>query len=359
MNDEVKKRQEIVPITSQLIQLKKTTEGQEKQGYPILNGFLIVIGCTIGIVCSQILLEYLRKPPVQVPPPSPPSPFVPRNPDKENAAAKLAGPHLAWAERECNRAIDHNIQIVKGLFEDSKTKTRGYADSALGWYSKWLVIKDLIPFTKESHGPYLKSEFEKQVLSPNKIESTVKECIDLHIKSIRDIESQMLVRIKKDAPNYPDIKGISSFDNATLEAFFEKMVNEASSSASTDMASAVGTMLASEIATVVAVRVGAAIAARMASTGTIAAFSTGSSPYTLGLSIVAGIIIDQIVTWVWDWYADPKGNLSKKLNETLDQMSVGAIDGTEKAPGLRKLLMELNANRAKIQQKATINLLLQ
>jgi hypothetical protein len=72
-----------------------------------------------------------------------------------------------------------------------------------------------------------------------------------------------------------------------------------------------------------------------------------------------GVVIDQFVSWVWDWYADPKGNLANKLNQTLDQMSEAAIEGSDGKPGLRKRLMELNSNRARLRRTATLEMLTQ
>jgi hypothetical protein len=97
----------------------------------------------------------------------------------------------------------------------------------------------------------------------------------------------------------------------------------------------------------------------MTASGVIAGLSTKTAPYTFGISIVAGIVLDQIVSWVWDWYADPKGNLSKKLNETLDQMCEGTINGINNEPGLRKLLIEMNVARFKLQRRTTMDILVQ
>lgn len=362
MGKEDYKPQGIVPVTSQPVHLVTKPGAQVKPKQPFLQYVFIFLGCFVGIVCSQIFLAMMMRSPEPPSPPQPPKPFDP-NPieqAKRDVAEKLANPHLAWAENECTKAIDHNIQIIKDLFDHSKTKTRSYTDYALGMYSKWLLIKDYIPFTSKSHGPYLKSEFEKQVLSPAVIETAVNECVKNHIKSIRDIESQMLIRIKKDAPNYPDITVLRNLDIATLDSYFgKKLVDEASKSATTDSGIDAGRLLASEVASFVAIKVAAAIAAKMTTTGVIAGVATTSGPYTFGISIVAGIVVDQIVGWVWDWYADPKGNLSKKLNETLDQMCEGVINGTDAEPGLRKLLIEMNVARFKLQRRTTMDILVQ
>ncbi|MFM7114329.1 MAG: hypothetical protein ACKO26_24600 [Planctomycetota bacterium] len=361
MSSDNLKPQPMVEINSQPVRMVTKAVTHEQPSHTFFKYLIIFLGCSFGIIVSQIILEMLRQPP-QPPKPQPqPQPYVPSALEeaKRRAAEKIANPHLAWAKEECDKATDHNIQAVKDLFEHSKTKTRGYTDYALGMYSKWLAVKEFIPFTSKDHGPYLKSEFEKQVLSPIAIERAINECVKNHIKSIRDIESQMLVRIKKDAPNYPELKSLEALDVASLQANYEKIVEEASKKAVTESVVDAGRLLASEVASFIAIKVAAAIAAKMTTTGVIAGIATTTGIYTLGISIIAGIVVDQIVSWVWDWYADPKGNLAKKLNETLDQMCEGAIDGTEKEPGLRKALNLLNANRAKLQKTATIDLLLQ
>lgn len=318
---------------------------------------LIFIGCAVGIVISQILINQIWWPPK---PPVPGTIGVPApyDPGKMPDAVKMSQPHLAWAEKECDNAAEQHILILKDLFVESKKRTRNYADDALGWYSKWLLIKD-IPFTSKQHGPYLKSEFEKKVLDPKAIDITLKKIVELQIKSIKDVESQFMVKIQQDSANYPNINNITKFDSDTIKVLFEEAIKEAAGSATGDVAADIGKMIGGQVASAIAVSVAMAIGAKMVSTGVIAGVAVPSSGYTLGASIVVGIVLDQFISWVWDWYANPKGDLTKKLNNTLDQMSEAAIEGAGGNPGLRKKLMELNSNRASLRRTATLKILTQ
>jgi hypothetical protein len=78
---------------------------------------------------------------------------------------------------------------------------------------------------------------------------------------------------------------------------------------------------------------------------------------TLGIGAVVGLIVDQIVSWVWDWYADPKGSLSKELNGKIDQINKLIVDGSDDVQGLRARLAKLAQDRAPLRSDATLRLL--
>jgi hypothetical protein len=334
----------------------RQTADQKSRKVNYIQYFLVFLGCAAGIVVSQLIIEQMRKTsgPTQNPPERPPY-QVERMP----SAIKMANPHLAWAEAECNRAIDHNIQNLMDLFTESKKHTRRYTEYALGWNSKWLLIRDNIPFTVKQHGPYLRSEFERQVLSTKSIDEAVRLSVELQIKTIQDVENQLLVMLKKDSVGYPDLKSFQKHDLDTIVVLFGAAVDKASGSAASETVADVGKLVASQVVSGVAASVAIAIGAKMVSTGVIAGVSVPSSAFTFGASLVVGVVIDQFVSWVWDWYADPKGNLANKLNQTLDQMSEAAIEGSDGKPGLRKRLMELNSNRARLRRTATLEMLTQ
>jgi len=76
-----------------------------------------------------------------------------------------------------------------------------------------------------------------------------------------------------------------------------------------DVATQLLSIIAGEVLTQAAVRTG--VSAGIVGTG--AAFGWA----TFGVGIVVGLILDQVITWVWDWCAD------RRFTEALSDSSIG------------------------------------
>ncbi|MGC4004712.1 MAG: hypothetical protein QM811_16980 [Pirellulales bacterium] len=108
-------------------------------------------------------------------------------------------------------------------------------------------------------------------------------------------------------------------------------------------------LIAGEVLAQVAVRLG--VSAGILGTGAAA------SPYTLGIGIVVGIIVDQIVGYVWDWAADPRGELSAELNKWFDLIRGGLLEGDAEQPGLRVGFYKYSQERAAARKAAVFEML--
>jgi hypothetical protein len=69
---------------------------------------------------------------------------------------------------------------------------------------------------------------------------------------------------------------------------------------------------------------------------------------------VVAVIIDQVISWVWDWWSDPKGKMSEQLRQKLDEMQAAVMNGESQHPGLRESLQQLAKNRSKIRRQAMV-----
>jgi hypothetical protein len=84
---------------------------------------------------------------------------------------------------------------------------------------------------------------------------------------------------------------------------------------------------------------------------------TASSCATFGIGIVVAVIVDEIVSRVWDWYADPKGNLTTALDAKLDELHGLIVDGSEGVTGLRARLRQFAKQRSVVRQKVVADVL--
>lgn len=303
------------------------------------------IGVVIGVVSMRPLLETFRE---QTPPPTPPQIKLPPSPQE------IAKPHLSWANHECDRIIDEHVSAIDSFFMHSKKNTRGFADEALSLASKWRLIVDYVPFTGGGrHEAFIRERFEEHIFKPQQLEEVVQQVVASYLKHVESIESKMLVRIRSDVADFPTAYLISQIDESKVQKSYEEAIKRAleatGGSLRTDVATEIVSIIAGEVLTQVAVRLG--VSAGVLGTG------AASSWATLGIGFVVSVIVDQIVAFIWDWYADPRGSLANELDSKLDQINRLVVDGSTDGTGLRDRLRQFAKERSELRETAVLSLL--
>ena len=299
--------------------------------------FWITIGVVIAIVIREPIAGIL-------------SSQIKRPPQPE----KLAEPHLLRAERECDLIIGEHLKSLDQFFAEKKRGTRPFADDVLGWASKWRLIADNVPFSSGGrHEKYIRERFEFHIFKPSDLEAAVKQVVSSYLRHVRSIESKMLVDLRADGAEFPSAFALSAIDEHQLEASFDAALARATQATGSDLrddlAAGIVTFIAGEVLAHVAVRLGV-------SAGILAAGgATGWA--TLGVGFVVGLIVDQTVVWVWDWWADPKGNLATDLDKKLDDIHRLIIEGDEEVVGLRARLQQTGRERIAVRRAAVLSLL--
>lgn len=266
----------------------------------------------------------------------------------------LAAPHLNAAKVASEKCIDGHVDSIRLFFADSKKNTRRFAEIALGWGSKWKLITDNVPFSKGGeHEIFIRDQFEQTVFSVSSLESVVSLAVAEYLAEIRSIENQMLVALRADLAGIDGDLPLAKLDDSQLRSKFDQAIENAIAAASGQLRADVGTQLVSlivgEVLTQVAIRLGASAAILTAG---------GSSIWlTMGIGFVVGVIVDQIVSWVWDWWADPKGELARKIDLKLDEMCTLICDGGTGVQGLRERFQSIARERARLRETAILELL--
>jgi hypothetical protein len=267
---------------------------------------------------------------------------------------EIADPHLSWADLESERVIEEHLAVVDRFFKDAKKRTRPFADKALGWGSKWRLVADYVPFTGEDrHEAFVRGKFEQHVFSASDLEHVIKQVVSSYIKHIESVEGQMLVRIRADVADLPSGYVMSEIDDSQVHASYQEAISSAvaasGSSLRGDVATEVVSLITGEVLTQGAVRMGV-------SAGVLGA-GAASSWTTLGIGFAVGVIVDQIITGVWDWYADPRGELAFELNAKLIELNHIIVDGSHDVTGLRDRLHDFARERAGLRKTAVLSLL--
>lgn len=256
-------------------------------------------------------------------------------------AFRKAEPHIQTADRQSLDGIPAAVAVVDDFFNAAKSRTRAFAGDALGLYSKFAWVRG-------THDEYLAARFREHVFAPEDIDSTITKAVASYLDDLEGIENQMLVNIRLDIANLPSGSAIGRMSVAEFRDSFRRMTRDISSRTGWDIGGDIGREIAAQIAGQVLARA----AARLGVSGGILATGAASSWFTFGAGIAVAIVIDLMVSTIWDWVEDPRGHLSDEMNRKLDEIRTMIVDGDEETPGLRRELQEYAARRAIVRRDA-------
>ena len=266
---------------------------------------------------------------------------------------ELVTPHLSNADSRINEAVLNHFLPVRALLNRGRSNTDKFAKLALGWSSKWRIATDAIPFTKGgSNEKYLKEQFELHVLNGEELQRAIEQCVNEFIAEVHSIESKMLVDLLADVQGFSREHQLANLDAKEIQSMFDQAISNAMQVASSDLRSNISSQLVSivvgEVLTQVAIRLG--VSAGILGTG------AASSWATLGIGLVVGIVIDQIVMTIWNSWSDPEGKLVESLNQQLDLMQRIICDGDQDTKGLAQHFAEIANSRSLLRRKAVLEI---
>jgi len=262
-----------------------------------------------------------------------------------NQAFLKAQPHIDTADVQSLDGIPTAIAIVNDFFETAKSRTRRFAGDALGLYSK-------IAWVRGKHDKYLARKFRERVFAPEEIEAAVTKAVATYLDDVEGIENQMLVNIRLDIAGLPSAAAVSRMSVDEFQNAFRHLREDISSRTAWNIGSDVGKELAAQIAGQVLVRA----AVRLGVSGGILSAGAGAGWVTAGIGFAVAIVIDLMVSSIWDWVEDPKGQLADEMNEKLEEIRDMIVEGDQETPGLRQELEKYAAQRAIVRRDAVRSL---
>ena len=106
--------------------------------------------------------------------------------------------------------------------------------------------------------------------------------------------------------------------------------------------------MAGEVLAQVAVRLG--VSAGILGTGAASGWAT------FGIGLVAGLVVDQIVSRLWDYFADPELELAIELSRSLSQLRDLICHGDNQTIGLDGQFKSWNSQRDTLRRTAVYEL---
>lgn len=310
---------------------------------------LAIMGVIAGVVLREPIAKLFREKSAD---PTPVRIQLP--PDAKRVAAERAKPHMEWADAQSLKAVDDHLASLSDYLEEVKKRTPKFAEEVLGWGSKWRVVVDRLPRTRtDRHEIYLRERFAAHIFTSEQLSQSIEAVVKGYTSSVQSTEGLMLVKIKADIADLPQASLPQFASKESLERAFAVALENAAQKVQVDLRNdamrEVASIIAGQVLTMVAVRLGVS--------GGILAAGAGSSWVTLGIGLAVGFIVDWVVQQIWNWWADPVGDMSKMLNGKLDVIHKLIVDGDGTNPGLQGKLLELHEKRKQVRRQAVGDLI--
>lgn len=257
--------------------------------------------------------------------------------------------HLDQATEAIERAVNQSLEPLAHLFARAHAGVPEFVDCVLGWTVKFKLAWDLLPGTANiRQQQYLRREFERCVLSESELQQTISGCLRDFMKSVESVESRLLVAINADLEDFPGAVPVGRIDRAAYVAACHRLSSDVHFSASSDLVREIAQFAAAELIEVLLKR----LCRRLTTKAGMYGAGAAGAAWTGGASLMAAILIDSMLEWVWAWVADPHGSLERKLKHHLDDMHNALVGSSAQEDGLRGELLGIANARAAVRQAA-------
>jgi hypothetical protein len=266
---------------------------------------------------------------------------------KPLTAEEVVARDLGWANQESASGIGSGLTPVRELFWQARLGARPFVEDALGWDSKWKMVKDY--FSKDDeHGKFLQEQFSKRIFSPEQLQNAVESSVSAYMRHLEDVDSQLLVRLQADLSSVPSDQFSPGVDRDAIQQILDAAMREARTAAASDFRG----MVEREIVSMVAGEVLSQAAVQLATSTGIIGAGAASGTVTFGAGLVVGVIADWAVSWAYDRLYDPVGELTNRINHQLDQLEQMILVGNAEHPGLEKRLRDYSQRRSQARDSA-------
>ncbi len=253
----------------------------------------------------------------------------------------ILGGHLRWADEAADAGIQSQSQMVHAFFEQARSGTDVFAKAALGWKSKWLLVKDTAQGGDELT-QHIETLFANHIFQAEQLQLLLEGCIAAYMQHLCYVDSELLVRLEADLENLPATTTLSHSNREQIQLLLTDAIQESLAAVRADFRGAT----AQELVSLLSGEVLATATTRLATSAGIIGVGAGSGTVTLGAGIIVTILVDWLASWVYDVIYDPAGEISRRLDSTLTELELTILQGDGTATGLEERLREFAAKRA-------------
>ncbi len=199
-----------------------------------------------------------------------------------------------------------------------KSGVHPLSEDLVSLYGRWRAARPYLSFTdKEGHQKYVEEKFEQHIFTEQDLEAALKEAIKRSEKDIESIENELAVTLER------ELRGqFLSPDGGPITAeAFKRIVERMVAATQRDIAKYPAGLVIEKVAEKITKRV----LVRLGVSAGILTAGAANSGWSLGASLVIGMVVDQI----WEWIDDPAGDIEREIIAALDKLSQDASTAIE------------------------------
>lgn len=299
----------------------------------LLLGILSVVAArwSVRIATDAPPAAAVRSEPVE---PASPVVVVVDLPAVREEAWRRIEPRLAYADKKTRELTDQFVQRIEEFFDGRKDGAKSFADAALGWQSKWELIK-----SRDGHRDFIAARFAEYIFSQEELSTMLKTATQEYAQGLKAVENELLVKVRADLQDLPTIALPAFFSEQQLQSRFAQIIEGVMAGVATnlkvDIGREVGSLAIDVLVAAVITESLAAMATRLGISGAVLGTGAAASWATFGAGIVIGITVDALLGWIISWFYDPAEEIAGNVAASLDEVKMSIIAGDPQAWKIR------------------------
>lgn len=265
------------------------------------------------------------------------------------------------ADGKIHKARQRCIEELHKFFEEKLNGVDPFVEDALGWYSTYYWAYSWFD-GGEAHRQYLENCFKTHLFTEKDCAQKIHEIVQTFLKDVADIENEMLLKLKEDLQDIPEVKHL---DLDKLKKPIEERLAKipklcrrylAEECAIDTLTFFVGEYLGSIVMKHLANRLGISIVVESGTRLGSIVFKSGN----VILTIILGCLIDYALDWVVRKIYDPEAELKKGLKDAIQELEATLIGGEKDSEsgkwknGLDQELRDFITERSKIRERVIL-----
>ena len=221
------------------------------------------------------------------------------------------------AYQKASKVIARRAAEFSNFIHSRKSGAKSFSQDLVSPYGRWRAVSPYLPLRdKEGHRKYIEGKFEQHILTKQALAAALKETIKRSVKDVESIENELATILER------EIFGQALSPNGAPIAAkeFKELVERMGAASQRDVAKYPAELVITEVITEVAERVVKKVLVRLGVSGAILTAGTVNSWWSLGATVLIGIVVDQ----VWEWIDDPAEGMEREVSDALDSLSQDA-----------------------------------
>lgn len=256
-------------------------------------------------------------------------------------APEVIREQVEWARSESLKRLEGHFGAIDELFQQARTHE--FADTCLGWESKWLLAKDQFTNAGE-HPKFIKDAFRRSVLDGDQLQRVLQQCIAAYQQELDSIDGEFYVRLEIDRERLPESNGVvAGMDGNSAHQM--QIVQGAISASQSDLPEWIAreavSWAVSEVTSSMLLSLGTA-------TGVISEKDAKSGWKPFATNVAVGLAVDQAISEA----TDPVGKLQAVINRQLAGLRTAVLDGSAEAPGVLPRLRAYAETRSEARRES-------